>query len=94
MAGLGVSCILLFSLCAWFAWPSPPARGGPRAALVFVVFVLLGVVLVVTAQPDTSGKQSIFLKTPTALIDHPHRHIARLFGGCERKWIGAHTFSP
>jgi hypothetical protein len=43
MAGLGLGCILLFSLCAWFAWQSPPARGGPRAALVFLVFVLLGV---------------------------------------------------
>jgi len=53
MAGLGLGCILLFSLCAWFAWQSPPARGGPRAALVFLVFVLLGVVLVVTALADT-----------------------------------------
>jgi len=43
MAGLGLGCILLFSLCAWFAWQSPPARGGPKAALVFLVFVLLGV---------------------------------------------------
>jgi len=53
MAGLGLGCILLFSLCAWFAWQSPPARGGPRAALVFLVFVLLGVVLVVSALADT-----------------------------------------
>ena len=53
MAGLGLGGILLFSLCAWFAWQSPPARGGPRAALVFVIFVLLGVVLVVSALADT-----------------------------------------
>jgi hypothetical protein len=53
MAGLGLGCILLFSLCAWFAWQSPPARGGPKAALVSLVFVLLGVVLVVTALSDT-----------------------------------------
>jgi hypothetical protein len=53
MAGLGLGCMLLFSLCAWFAWQSPPARGGPKAALVFLVFVLLGVVLVVTALADT-----------------------------------------
>jgi hypothetical protein len=51
--GLGLGCILLFSLCAWFAWHSPPSRGGPRAALVFLVFVLLGVVLVVSALADT-----------------------------------------
>lgn len=53
MAGLGLGCVLLFSLCAWFAWQSPPARGGPRAALVFVIVVLLGVVLVVAALADT-----------------------------------------
>ena len=35
MAGLGLGCILLFSLCAWFAWQSPPARGGPRAAKAY-----------------------------------------------------------
>ena len=53
MTGLGLGCILLFSLCAWFAWQSPPGRGGPSAALVFVIFVLLGVVLVVSALADT-----------------------------------------
>ena len=53
IAGLGLGCILLFSLCTWFAWQSSPARGGPRAALVFLVFVLLGAVLVVTALADT-----------------------------------------
>ncbi|MFM7731947.1 MAG: hypothetical protein ACKO6F_00460 [Cyanobium sp.] len=53
MAGLGLGCILLFSLFAWFAWHAPPTRGGPRAALVFVIFVLLGVVLVVSALADT-----------------------------------------
>ena len=53
IAGLGLGCILLFSLCAWFAWHSPPARGGPRAALVFLIFVLLGVVLVVSSLADT-----------------------------------------
>lgn len=52
-AGLGLACILLFSLCAWFAWHSPPARGGPKAALVFLVFVFLGVVLVVSTLADT-----------------------------------------
>jgi hypothetical protein len=53
MAGLGLGCILLFSLCVWFAWQSPPACGGPRVALVCLVFVLLGVVLVVSALADT-----------------------------------------
>lgn len=53
LAGLGLGCILLFSLCAWFAWHSPPARGGPGAALVFLIFVLLGVVLVVSSLADT-----------------------------------------
>jgi hypothetical protein len=53
IAGLGLGCILLFSLCTWFAWHSPPARGGPRAALVFLIFVLLGVVLVVSSLADT-----------------------------------------
>ena len=51
--GLGLGCILLFSLCAWFAWHSPPSRGGPRAALVFLVFVLLGVTLVVSCLAES-----------------------------------------
>jgi hypothetical protein len=52
-AGLGVGCILFFSVCAWFAWQAPPARGGPGAALVFLIFVLLGVVLAVSSLADT-----------------------------------------
>lgn len=52
-AGLGLGCILLFSLCAWFAWHSPPARGGPKAALVFLIVVLLGVVLVVSSLAES-----------------------------------------
>ncbi len=51
--GLGLGCILLFSLCAWFAWHSPPSRGGPKAALVFLVFVLLGVTLVVSCLAES-----------------------------------------
>lgn len=51
--GLGLGCIVLFSVCAWFAWHSPPARGGPRAALVFLVFVLLGVALVVSSLAES-----------------------------------------
>jgi len=51
--GLGLGCILLFSLCAWFAWHSPPSRGGPKAALVFLVFMLLGVTLVVSCLAES-----------------------------------------
>jgi hypothetical protein len=51
--GLGLGCIVLFSACAWFAWHSPPSRGGPKAALVFLVFVLLGVALVVSCLAES-----------------------------------------
>ncbi len=51
--GLGLGCIMLFSACAWFAWHSPPSRGGPKAALVFLVFVLLGVALVVSCLAES-----------------------------------------
>jgi hypothetical protein len=51
--GLGLGCIVLFSACAWFAWQAPEARGGPKAALVFLVFVLLGVVLVVSCLAES-----------------------------------------
>lgn len=51
--GLGLGCIVLFSACAWFAWQAPAARGGPKAALVFLVFVLLGVALVVSCLAES-----------------------------------------
>ena len=51
--GLGLGCIVLFSACAWFAWHSPPSRGGPKAALVFLLFVLLGVALVVSCLAES-----------------------------------------
>jgi len=50
---LGLGCMLLFSLCAWFSWWAPPSRGGPAVSLVFLVFVLLGVVLAATSVADT-----------------------------------------
>jgi hypothetical protein len=53
MVGLGLMCSGLFSGCAWFAWHAPPARGGPKVALLFCAFVLLGVMLVVGALADT-----------------------------------------
>jgi len=51
--GLGLGCIVLFSACAWFAWQAPAARGGLKAALVFLVFVLLGVALVVSCLAES-----------------------------------------
>jgi hypothetical protein len=50
---LGVACTALFSACGWFAWHASPGKGGPGAALVFVGFALLGVVLVVSALADS-----------------------------------------
>ncbi|MGB7566131.1 MAG: PH domain-containing protein [Prochlorococcaceae cyanobacterium] len=51
--GLGLGCIVLFSACTWFAGQAPAARGGPKAALVFLVFVLLGVALVVSCLAES-----------------------------------------
>jgi len=78
--GLGRGCIVLFSAGAWFAWHSPPSRGGPKAALVFLVFVLLGVALVVSCLAesfvvDAAGIERLRFGRCRAM---PWRDIARV----------------